>query len=130
MREIKFRSWSEKDKRFYYFYNGGYFMECGTIAKQFRFDWDNAEQYTGLKDKNGVEIYEGDICQIEGSFSDMILIIEFIDGAFCLTHKNNIRPTDDSVTIRDAIFEAKKHKVDFIIEKIGNIHENPKLMEV
>lgn len=72
-------------------------------------------QFTGLNDKNGKEIYEGDILREDrGSIGKVI----FINGAFkCQMTHSKYAPWQ---------IYHKKHK--FYFEIIGNIYENPELL--
>ena len=77
-------------------------------------------QYTDLKDKNGVEIYEGDIvdCERHGFTTS----IEYYGGAF--------RCRSEGVPLSLYIDECYADKDDNNqLEVIGNIYENPELVE-
>lgn len=79
----------------------------GTIV-----DPSTVGQYTGLKDKNGKEIYEGDIIALD----DIPCPITWDDGAFQMITSYN---QGKSVAVQDRV---KKFEI------IGNIHDNPELL--
>ena len=119
MREYKFRAWDKKSKtmRTYNFwvnwsgkvYNSESY-KTGYVSGLNRIDVILL-QYTGLKDKNGQEIYEGDIIKTI-IFNDLIKISEVIynERECAYTHK-------------DGMFFARYEN-----EIIGNIYENPDII--
>ena len=131
MREIKFRAWDKNDKRIFIdpqmidFYNKkiGY-MQYQTeympdtsysIPVGFEeFEYSELMEWTGLYDKNGEEIYEGDIFHI-GS-KKILYVVEWIDCGLKGRQIKNI-----------SWIGLDYWKDD--IEVIGNIYENPELME-
>lgn len=122
-RDLQFRAWS--DTAFVYFdireHNDFAYYDFYSNCES-----NDIEQYTGLKDKNGKEIYDGDIIQENLSFDN-----DSVDGIFkykvywnetmlcwSLEHIGN-------ESIHDDLWECNSS-----VEVIGNIHENPDLLEV
>jgi len=118
MREIKFRAW-DKDKKRMVKVKSIHFMELESCIVVNPFEFISLEhveimQYTGLKDKNGVEIYEGDILSYFGFEYEVI----FEESAFGWYEGGQFYAFAEM-----AIDEIAKTKI------IGNRYENPELLE-
>lgn len=99
----------------------------------------NIMQYTGLKDKNGKEIYEGDIMRVlDRDWSDVekdtkTFIVYYAEDAFILTTQVGIkeRESENPNQYNKDWIEAKlsrKYGRDRF-EIIGNVYENPNLLQ-
>ena len=105
-REFKFRAYNHIAKKMYFE------SKIGDVFK-----WHNEGQlqtimqFTGLTDKNGVEIYEEDIVK-DGT---RLLLVRFTNGSFNFFTKSNYMVTPVDTTW---------------FEVIGNIYENPELIKL
>jgi uncharacterized phage protein (TIGR01671 family) len=132
MREIKFRAWYNKNNEMIVWDD---IKDCVQPV-----DWDDfvadceLMQYTGLKDKNGVEIYEGDILDVTSE-----LFTNFgrtSTGKYRTTYKQVIRTEDGwgcAIIKNDDIAIGHKSRglkipASFGVV-IGNIHQNPELLK-
>lgn len=121
MREILFRGKDEFGWIYGDLVHDGNEIGIKTSVGAFIVAPETIGQYTGLCDKNGTKIFEGDIVLYSWlSFGELPFYIEFIDGEFCATP---LRQTDDLWQIR-----ISGENLNF--EVIGNIHDNPELLEV
>lgn len=114
MREIKFRAWDGEQMLY---------MPLTTNFGLHRFfgildDECIAMQYTGLKDKNGREIYEGDVCNINPDDDNWIDIVVSDKNWLELSRYKNHCVTDCS------LYEHHDQ-----VEVIGNIYEHPELLK-
>lgn len=123
MREIKFRAWDKKRNRWVYVYlrpHGKIYLPNAYTTISFPsydgivqlVDCEEWYQFTGLKDKNGVDVYEGDI--VKWNDGD-ISLITFDHGAFCFKDR-----WESNWTIGGW---WRKFEV------IGNVWENSELLE-
>lgn len=110
MEHVKFRAWRKTKEKYYHIVSLNFYTQEVCIGKPYNNVWVSfddvvLELYTGLKDKNDVEIYVGDIVE----FEDIVGEVQFLsqqNGYAVITHNSDYR------------LEHLKYSV------IGNIHEN------
>jgi len=123
MREIKFRGLTPDGIWVYGFLyqdETGAYIKDGAKNKRFGTGVDvereSIGQYTGLKDKNGKEIYEGDVVSAI-DFEKCNYQIKFDDGCFYFNNQFRAHQLDYPII------------QNFRLEVIGNIYENPELLK-
>ena len=132
MREIKFRAWAvwDIDKTYKMGRDVSFDKTNHSVVrfhteKQYERSFDfYLMQYTGLKDKNGKEIYEGDI--IKNHQADVNIVHWFGNGWHYENYHAASLPLDDLWNPYSAINVIDGESVTGH-ELIGNIHQNPEL---
>lgn len=153
MREIRFRVWKDYSAQFEYFtLEEMMASKEDDLSRIQQSSPSNIEQYTGLKGKNGKEIYEGDILNVKtSSYGEYIVPVAYdSESAFFATDNHQAKQISnpgnwalehDKVESYGFLMDrysqliggynnTYNHKSkSYDIEIIGNIHENKDLLK-
>jgi uncharacterized phage protein (TIGR01671 family) len=121
-REIKFRAWHKKTERFQ---SGFHLTSDGKI--NFACLVDNEDyilsQFTGLKDKNGKEIFENDIIVLSHPCWSVKCIVKYDNQLACYVLES-FEKIDKGV--RKSFLHIYQEDLNYKV--IGNIYQNPELL--
>lgn len=129
MRKIKFRAWDKKLKRWDLETPASIDEICFWQPDKFSFKKGEMQwsQFTGLKDKNGKEIYEGDIIR----YRDYLKVVVFDEDNAHFSPIGTGSSCDDCYDgpkqmMRDEFGKSVKGLWD--CEVVGNVYENPEIL--
>ena len=138
MREYKFRVWDTENKEMLKvqeldfedtFYGGRLSIRTDQYNDYFDIEDMILMQYTGLKDKNGKEIYEGDIVKVKLYKGEeekyFIGKVEYFGSNFIVDTDNN---SEYHIYDLDGFGIDYRYNLEDC-EVIGNIYDNPELLE-
>lgn len=122
---IKFRAWIKTGTETYDYVKPMTIQQMihskeSTFSLEQLNDLVDFEQFTGLKDVNGKEIYEGDILKTKAG------LIQIVEQGILASDRENII----SGFYANNLSDDKPHTPSYDDEVIGNVHENPELLEV
>lgn len=124
----RFRAWLKEDKEMIdvdeiHFKNGELDFIGNGITWMYKKSDIVLMQSTGFKDKNGKEIFEGDILKVT-NLSSWLEVVSFNENKAMFVSKETKRKVEET-----PLYDLFNTDI-FEVEIIGNIHTNPKLAEV